>query len=245
MRACRETHPAGTTGSPGRRAGGGRATRRLTATTPRRGDGVELQPPPDERPSRRPSLAQRVSPPDPRTADARWHRGRRRPTQPDGTDAADRATSTANIPPAHIHESATSDGQKLTAGSGATTGRAGCDPPAPRDRVWTDSFIPLARRRCALATPACHPGTTDDARKTSGSLRRIQISWRPDRGRRRESAGDLSLAGRCQRASAACPPAPQSALPDGRRPLNRPGVRGDSWPWKIKDGVHGNIAHSW
>ena len=30
---------------------------------------------------------------------------------------------------------------------------------------------------------------------------------RHDRGRRRESAGDLLLAGRCQRASAACPAA--------------------------------------
>ena len=27
--------------------------------------------------------------------------------------------------------------------------------------------------------------------------------------------------------------------------LNRPGVVGDSWPWKIKDGVHVNRAHSW
>jgi AAA ATPase domain len=26
--------------------------------------------------------------------------------------------------------------------------------------------------------------------------------------------------------------------------VNCPGVRGDSWPWKIKDGVHANRAHS-
>ena len=26
--------------------------------------------------------------------------------------------------------------------------------------------------------------------------------------------------------------------------VNRPGVRGDSWPWKIKDGVHANRPHS-
>jgi len=27
--------------------------------------------------------------------------------------------------------------------------------------------------------------------------------------------------------------------------VNRPGVRGDSWPWKIKDGVHADRSHSW
>src|SRR5450755_358718 len=27
--------------------------------------------------------------------------------------------------------------------------------------------------------------------------------------------------------------------------MNRPGVRGDSWPWKIKDGVHAYRSHSW
>jgi hypothetical protein len=27
--------------------------------------------------------------------------------------------------------------------------------------------------------------------------------------------------------------------------MNRPGVRGDSWPWKIKDGVHAFRSHSW
>ena len=27
--------------------------------------------------------------------------------------------------------------------------------------------------------------------------------------------------------------------------LNRPGVVGDSWPWKIKDGVHAIRTHSW
>ena len=77
MRACgRPTLPE-LLQAPARRADGGRATRRLTATTPRRGVGVELQPPPDDRHSKRPSLTQRVSPPDPRTADARRHRGRR------------------------------------------------------------------------------------------------------------------------------------------------------------------------
>jgi hypothetical protein len=151
----RETHPAGTTGSPARRAGGGRATRRLTATTRRRGVGVELQPPTDERPSRRPSLAQRVSPPDPRTADARRHRGRRQPPR-----RHRRRTSChehREYTPARVHESATSDGQKLTASSRTTTLRAGCAPAAPRDRVWTDSFIPLACRRCALASPTPPP----------------------------------------------------------------------------------------
>ena len=43
-----------------------------------------------------------------------------------------------------------------------------------------------------------------------------------------------------------------SASPIGHRQsrsragsMNRPGLVGDSWSWKIKDGVHANRSHSW
>jgi hypothetical protein len=33
--------------------------------------------------------------------------------------------------------------------------------------------------------------------------------------------------------------------PDDAIALNRPGLVGDFWPWKIKDGVHANRSQSW
>ena len=38
---------------------------------------------------------------------------------------------------------------------------------------------------------------------------------------------------------------PAVAKPGSMRGLNRPGVGGDFWPWKIKDGVHAQSAHGW
>ena len=36
-----------------------------------------------------------------------------------------------------------------------------------------------------------------------------------------------------------------ASVHDSVNDVNRPGRDGDSWPWKIKDGVHAARAHSW
>ena len=41
------------------------------------------------------------------------------------------------------------------------------------------------------------------------------------------------------------PPARDAFHKRRLRLLNRPGFLGDSWPWRIKEGVHANGARSW